>query len=124
MIINAGEKIQVRTAVDSDLKNLGERATAIRDAFEHIDERAFGKARRQTSTDALSIFNQADLVTDRVLRYAHHSLSLPLDVLPNLVKARQFVYDANSEPRDAKLSTNPSTSVKSVKTKVYPEEGC
>ena len=107
MIMNAGNKIQVKTAVHPDLKNLGERATAIRDAFEHIDERAFGKARRETSTDALSIFNQADLASDRVLRYAKHSLSLPLDVLPNLVKARRFVYDAISEPGDIKTVNVP-----------------
>ena len=97
MIINAGDKIQTKTSVHPDLISLEEHATAIRNAFEHIDERAFGKARQETSTDALSIFNQADLVTDYVLRYAHHSLSLPSDVLPNLVKARQFLYDTISE---------------------------
>ena len=97
MIINAGDKIQTKTSVHPDLISLEEHATAIRNAFEHIDERAFGKAWQETSTDALSIFNQADLVTDYVLRYAQHSLSLPSDVLPNLVKARQFLYDAISE---------------------------
>ena len=92
-----GRQIQTRTSVHPDLIRLEEHATAIRNAFEYIDERAFGKARQETSTDALSIFNQADLVTDYVLRYAQHSLSLPSDVLPNLVKARQFLYDAISE---------------------------
>ena len=97
MIKNATDKINVTTSVHPDLLNVEGSATAIRDAFEHIDERALGIARRETSTDALSIFNQGDLVSDRVIRYAGHSLSLPLDVLPNLVKARQFLYDAISE---------------------------
>ena len=107
MVINAGDKIQTKTSVHPDLISLEEHATAIRNAFEHIDERAFGKARQETSTDALSIFNQADLEMEYVLRYAKHSLSLPSDVLPNLVKARQFLYDAISEKGDTKTVNVP-----------------
>ena len=102
MIRNAADKFNVTTPAHPDLLSLEEPATAIRDAFEHIDERALGIARRETSTDALSIFRQGDLVSGRVLRYAGHSLSLPSDVLPNLVKARQFLHDAISERGNTK----------------------
>ena len=102
MIRNAADKFNVTTPVHPDLLSVEEPATAIRDAFEHMDERALGIARRETPTDALSIFNQGDLVSGRALRYAGYSLSLTLDVLPNLVKARQFLYDAIAEPGNTK----------------------
>ena len=102
MIRNSADRFSVTTPVHPDLQGIQEQATAIRDAFEHIDERAFGEARRETPTEAMSVFDQGDLVSGRVLRYAGHSLSLPIDILPNLVKARQFLCDAISEPGNTK----------------------
>ena len=103
MISNASDKIGLKISVPPGLQTIEEPVTAIRDAFEHIDERALGVARRETPADALSIFDQRDLVTSHVLSYAEYSLSLPLDVLPNLVKARQLLYDAIENRGDTKI---------------------
>ena len=103
MIVNAADKVGVTTSVPSGLQAIEEAATAIRDAFEHIDERALGVARRETPADALSIFDQGDLVSRHVLSYAGHSLNLPVDVLPHLVEARQFLYDAIKARGDTKI---------------------
>ena len=67
---------------------------AIRDALEHIDERAFGiaNARGKRHPDALSIFDQKDFFSLGVLRYANHSLDLKGHVLPALISARQFIF--------------------------------
>lgn len=97
MISHAADKVKVTTPVPPDLQSIGERANSIRNAFEHIDERALGQAPQESSADALTIFDQGDLVSNRVLRYAGNTLSLPTDVLPSLVKARQFIYEAISE---------------------------
>ena len=55
--------------VPAEVDSLLEDTVAIRDAFEHIDERAMGHARWEGKADAMSIFNQADLVAAGVLRY-------------------------------------------------------
>ena len=103
MISNASDKIGLEISVPPGLQTIEKPVTAIRDAVEHIDERALGVARRETPADALSIFDQGDLVTSRVLSYAEYSLSLPLDVLPNLVKARQLIYEAIENRADTKM---------------------
>ena len=78
----------------------------IRDAFEHIDERAMGAARRQQPQDALSIFGQADFFTSGILRYGNHSLDLRTQVMPALVAARKFVFDVASEKAGASKMPN------------------
>ncbi len=54
----------------------------IRDACDHIDERAFGKAsiKGKPNADAISIFDQKD-ITRGILRYAAHSLDLLSEML-------------------------------------------
>jgi hypothetical protein len=67
---------------------------AMRDAFEHIDERAYGRTKRkhESNADALSIFDQKDIVHG-VLRYASHTLDLRSEVLPMFIDARRFTFD-------------------------------
>jgi hypothetical protein len=65
----------------------------IRNAFEHIEDRALGKVRGKTDADALSIFDQRDLFSRGVLTYASHSLSLHSEVLPMLVHARRTAFE-------------------------------
>jgi len=67
----------------------------MRNAFEHIDERAEGKVGGgRFDADALSIFNQPDFVQSSVLRYKHHRLNFESDVIAALVDCRELVMDA------------------------------
>lgn len=66
----------------------------IRNAFEHIEDRALGNVREKPHADALSIFDQRDFIANGVLRYATHSLDIRTDVLPLLLSARQAILDA------------------------------
>jgi hypothetical protein len=66
----------------------------IRNAFEHIEDRALGNVRGKPHADALSIFDQQDFIANGVLRYASHSLDLQADVLPLLINARRATLDA------------------------------
>ena len=97
MMKDAPSKLGVKTSVPNELKNLHEPLEAIRNAFEHIDERATGRAHREGPVDALSIFNQGDLVAKGVLQYADYSLSLRTAILPALIAGRKFVYDVIAE---------------------------
>ena len=102
MIKGAHAKFSTKTAVPSEVDTVQEPLLAIRDAFEHIDERAMGKARHEGLADAMSIFNQGDLVTSGILRYAGHSLDLRADVNPALLAARKFILDVVAEAGTAK----------------------
>ena len=93
---------EVQTAVPEDVEDLREAVRAIRNAFEHIDERAMGRTRWENEGDAAAIFDQSDLVSCGVLRYADHALDLRNHVVPTLIVARKFIYDVITEAGTAK----------------------
>ena len=67
----------------------------MRNAFEHIDERAEGKVGGgKFDADALTIFNQPDFVQSSILRYKQHRLNFESDVIAALVDCRELVMDA------------------------------
>ena len=65
----------------------------MRDAFEHIDERAQGKInqRGQMDADALTIFDQRDFMESLVLRYRGKELHFYDDVIAALLGCRELV---------------------------------
>ena len=67
--------------------------TAIRNAFEHIDERAMDNA----GYEHPSIFDQIEFVTSGILRYADFSLDLRSQVIPALIASRKFIFDVAIE---------------------------
>ena len=93
---------EVKTAVPEEVECLKEPVWAIRNAFEHIDERAMGRTRWEDEGDAASIFDQGDLVSYGVLRYDDHALNLRTDVIPTLIAGRKFIYDVITEAGTAK----------------------
>ena len=68
----------------------------MRDAFEHIDERAQGKIniREKMDAEALTIFNQPDFVGSSVLHYRGKTLHFHEDVLAALLSCRELVLKA------------------------------
>ena len=81
---------------------------AMRDAFEHIDERAVGKVKiGELHPEALTIFDQSDFVASSILRYRQHQLNFESRVIQALVDCRELIMDAiedrvtqRSEPTD------------------------
>ena len=65
----------------------------IRDAFEHIDERAQGKIslRGRMDAEALTIFDQPDFIGSSVLHYMGKDLHFYEDVLEALMSCRKLV---------------------------------
>lgn len=65
----------------------------IRNAFEHIEDRALGQVRRKPHQDALSVFDQGNFLSQGKLTYGAHSLDLYTEVPQILIAARQYIYD-------------------------------
>ena len=107
MVNDAPSKLPVGTPVPKGLTNMQGALTAIRNAFEHIDERAMGRARNEDQAEALSIFDQRDLVTKGVVTYAGYTLNLRSEILPTLLAARKFICDAIIEAGSAKTMNTP-----------------
>lgn len=85
--VNFGIEITVPETVQTILVPLRE----LRHAFEHIDERAYGRVRGKSTQEALSIFDQEHLPEGK-LRYGDHVLDLRTEVVPALVECRRFVF--------------------------------
>ena len=67
----------------------------MRDAFEHIDERAEGKVKiGEIHPEALTIFHQPDFVASSVLRYRQHELDFESQVIRALVECRELIMEA------------------------------
>ena len=107
MITKAHTEFSTTTPVPCEVANVQDAVQAIRNAFEHIDERVFGKAHKESPSDAMSIFNQADLVASGTIRYAGFSLELRTQLIAALVAARRFVYDVLAEAGTTKSVGEP-----------------
>ena len=93
MAQQAKTRLAVIPEVPAAVQAVASSVSSLRDAFEHIDERAQGKARREDRDDALSVFDQSDFSSSGVLRYAHHALDISAEALPAMVAARKFIVD-------------------------------
>ena len=94
MICQAKSRIFVKAEIPADVSLISNKVKSFRDAIEHIDDRAFGEARREAPTDAMSIFDQTKFFLSGVLTYAGLSLNIGKEIVPAMVAARQFVLDA------------------------------
>ena len=97
MTQQANAKFSIRAPVPKVITGVEPGVRSIRDAFEHIDERAEGRARHEGPGDAMSVFDQSDFFVSGVLRYAGHSLDIQGEAVPAMVAARKFIADAAAE---------------------------
>ena len=81
--------------IPDSLKNLEPIVKEMRDAFEHIDERAQGKIsqHKQMDAEALTIFNQPDFIESSVLHYKGRDLNFYEDVVNSLLICRGLVLE-------------------------------
>jgi hypothetical protein len=66
----------------------------IRNAYEHIEDRALGQVHEKPHPDALTIFDQERLLTAGALVYGKHQLDVTKEVPRLLAEVRQFFKDA------------------------------
>jgi hypothetical protein len=92
MVEQASGWIDVGVPVPNAVARLAPAVKGIRDAFEHIDERAVGEVRGRQDPHALSVFDQSRLLAEHVIAYADHAISAD-DVVELLSECRQFFKD-------------------------------
>ena len=82
----------------------------MRNAFEHIDERAEGLVgrSREMHSDALTIFDQPDFIESSILSYKTHSLNFEEDVLSALLDCRELIMDAIDARAESKANNEDS----------------
>ena len=107
MITDAQRTIGTTIAVPNEIRRIESAASAIRHAVEHIDERAAGRAHRESPDVAVSIFDQTDLFAAGVLRYANHALDIRQDVVPALLAGRRFILEAATMHGATKILPSP-----------------
>jgi hypothetical protein len=80
--------------------------TPLRDAFEHIEDRALGQVRGRAHSDALSVFDQRRFFVDGTLCYASHTLDLNKEVPALLRTGRQYIVQVLAHRCGAERSLN------------------
>ena len=100
------DRFPISTTLPASVNSIGPALNSIRDAFEHVDERVFGHARRESIEEALTIFDQEEFMTSGILRYAGYSLDLRCEVLPALINQRSFIYDVAVEKAGSAKTLN------------------
>ena len=81
--------------IPPNIQNIEVMVREMRNAFEHIDERAKGKpGKSESAWDALTIFIQPDFTSATRLRYKNHVLDFDKDVKKALLDCRGMVMQA------------------------------
>jgi hypothetical protein len=93
MCMQAATAIGANTPVPPDIASRCDAVREIRNAYEHIEDRALGNVRGNTHPDALSIFDHVRVVRDGVIAYGAYHLDVATDVPQMITSARQFLKD-------------------------------
>ena len=97
MCVKAGADIGTTTDVPVDITSRRDAVTAIRNAYEHIEDRALGQVWGNPHPDALTIFDHISVAVDGLITYGSHRLDLATDVPQIIAATRQFLKAAAGE---------------------------
>ena len=98
MVYSLRDKFCPDLEVPNNVQRIRDAVREMRNAFEHIDERAEGRVgkSKEMHSDALTIFDQPDFVESSVLSYKTYSLNFQDDVLSALLDCREFIMEVIS----------------------------
>jgi hypothetical protein len=91
MVRRASDLIGSTTEVPGSVNAKWEALNAIRNAYEHIEDRALGQVQRRPHPDALTIFDQVELLTHNRVTYGPHALELGDEIPSLIVDVRAFL---------------------------------
>jgi len=97
MVAAIPKNLRTGREVPSSLIQARHTVKEIRDAYEHIDERAFGRKRQRGDTRALTIFDYEKLFEENRITYGQHSLGLDSQVPNLLMAAREYLKKATGD---------------------------
>jgi hypothetical protein len=95
------ERFAVSTPFPNTVAEKLPKLKAIRDAYEHIEDRARGLVHGKPHPDALSVFEFEPLFRDHVVAYADYALDLDAEVTQLFVEVREYLKIAAGELRKA-----------------------
>jgi hypothetical protein len=116
MCMNMSAKFGVTNPVPSAITSRSGVVTAIRNAYEHIEDRALGNVRGRPHDDALTIFDHASVVADGVITYGSYRLDLASDIPDILSAVRQFLKSVAGDALPAPPQASQSIAVASTST--------
>lgn len=93
MIDKAGTLIGSTVPVPATVVAKRAAMNEIRNAYEHIEDRALGTVFGKPHSDALTIFNHSDLFEHDRISYGSSSLDLKIEMPTLISEARQFLKD-------------------------------
>ena len=96
MVYTLTDRFSLDLEVPQGVRKTQEAVCEMRNAFEHIDERAEGRIGRSKEFDpeALTIFDQPEFINSSVLSYKGYSLNFEEGVLSALLECREFIMSA------------------------------
>jgi hypothetical protein len=94
-----GNRFSLSTPFPTSVKDKLVAIKNMRDAYEHIDNRAFGLVGQKSKPhpDALSVFNFERLFQEGIATYGSYGLDIYNEAIQLLVDTRQYLKDATSE---------------------------
>lgn len=98
MALYASKRIGTGGDLPSSIAKLAPTVKVIRDAYEHIEDRALGQVWRAPDPVALTIFDHASLLTEDAIVYGERRLRLDADVPTLIAETRQYLKDAARGP--------------------------
>ncbi|WP_433666072.1 light-mediated development protein DET1 [Nocardia sp. CA-136227] len=93
MCVEASSKIGTSVPVPADVSSRADAVRAIRNAYEHIEDRALGNVHGRPHPDAATIFDHYEIVKNGAIVYGNHRLSLETDIPPIIAAVRRFLKD-------------------------------
>jgi len=91
MVEKANRLIGTSQPVPADISRLLPSITAVRNAYEHIEDRALGTEFGRPHPDAVTIFDYTALINNDVIVYGPHRVGLTSDVPLVIQQARAFI---------------------------------
>ncbi|MGW4716737.1 light-mediated development protein DET1 [Nocardia sp. NPDC004260] len=93
MCANAPTAIAATVPVPPEISSRCLAVNTIRNAYEHIEDRALGNVRGQPHPDATTIFNHDRVVRDGIIAYGSYQIDLATDVPELIAAARKYLKD-------------------------------
>lgn len=94
MIMAAQERIGIASPVPKSITDAADPIRAIRNAYEHVEDRALGYVQGKPHPDALTIFDHRELIKNDRIVYGAQQLELSSQLPALLREARDFIKTA------------------------------
>lgn len=94
MIQKARELVAIETPIPANLTAKHDTIKEIRDAYEHIEERAVGRTFRKVDPSVLEIFDHRELLLNDSIVYRGHILDIKQELPALLLSAREYLITA------------------------------